>query len=108
MTMGKKLHIYVAGDVTRSVLDAVPVTANCGLTKVLTRESIDKAKSSDRPTCKRCMQVIEELTKTTRIHLDKRDGWSGHLRQRTETQSRTFTFKISGSSAYVYAPEWPS
>lgn len=59
-----KCHIYEAEQVVRSVLLGKTATAQCGVTKILTREDIDTA--AGRAACKACMQALsvdrEEFT----------------------------------------------
>lgn len=105
--MGKKLHVYTADDVTRSVLEGVPVTANCGLTKVLTKKSIDKAATTSAPPCKRCMEVIAELTKTEEVTIGERKGWLGHLEERTRRRGYSVTVK-SSATTWTYSTKWQS
>lgn len=94
--MGKKLHIYDAADVTRSVLEGVKVTANCGLKKVLRREDIDDAMNSPRGTCAGCLQVVGEEARKRDVLLAKPEGWTRHLERQA---APVYTFRMSSNSA---------
>ena len=72
--MPKRLHIYATADVLRSVKEGVEVTANCGVRKTLTRADIDKAVTSDLKGCRKCLDVVAELTKERDVTIAKR-GW---------------------------------
>lgn len=103
--MAKRLHIYPADDLRRSVLEGVTVTANCGLRKQATAEDIDKAVTSNRQACKKCLAVVAERTKKDDVVLVKREGWAA-LRDRVKPNSYKFT--INGSvMTFRHTDDWP-
>lgn len=94
--MSKKLHIWDAGDVTRSVLDGVRVTALCGLTKRIRREEVDK-NVRDVKVCRGCQDAQAELARKHDVLIRKRSGWVGHLEAEARSAT-TASFRIEGST----------
>lgn len=108
--MSKKLHIWDSEALTRSVLDGVPIEAACGFTKVVSREDVDKAATSDLRTCKGCASAIAEMTRTTDVHLNQRSGWAVHLERQVRRERAvkwSFTITTGSPTNWGYTSDWP-
>lgn len=99
--MPRKLHIYSTDDVLKSVREGVEITANCGRRKTLTRADVDKAANSDLKGCRKCMDVVTELTKQKDVTIAKR-GWEELNRPRF-----VYRMTLKPGATGIYSMDWP-
>lgn len=112
--MGKKkdavkvYHLFVNGDLVKSVLVGSPVTASCGYTKRFTREELDDEQKA-HPACVACLNALG--AERVGFRLLPQSGWLGRLEaamlERIEAEKSAATITFSSTPWMKYTSDFP-
>lgn len=104
-----KVHLIEPASVVRSVLFETPATAQCGETKVYTREDIDKAMGTERKVCRGCLAAVGDAHRDKDVSIWAAEGWTALLERvykaQQEPSPRTYYAKYTFQSKPIQ--EWP-
>lgn len=96
-----KVHIYNRSEIVNSVLGGQSVAALCGLSKTLTRQTVDDAAKS-KPVCKACALAIAELGKREGATIHAALGWVKLLEDETAARLARPAFRLTSSRVWGF------
>ena len=94
----KRLHMWVADDMYRSVKDGAKITALCGRTKVVSDADVDHARNPGAKNCRACADRFLELARNVGATVRPAAGWEAFAsdieRERTDARA---TVRVTGA-----------